>query len=361
MARGGVTFSDVEEAARYLQGVGKNPTVDAIRERLGTGSRTTLADHLKRWKSMQGDSEGRLPEPLLALVTGLWDGLQSLATQRIDEYKLIAQQEITLLKSQLHNAQQAQDNLIVTLEQLQKKCDSQQQSHLALENDLRVAEKAHDKLNSAHQAACHQLDNAKLENKRLHQLATQIQANLAHYQQAIQQQQLEQNLAKEKQQALYAQEITQLKLSLEETQTRLNDYEKMLAAEQLQLQQAQNNYQVLNQRYENQMEKFQLTEHALIQLTAQTHFQQTQAERNEQALLTEKQIQQQLQCTIAVITEQLQVAQKAHSQAEDIIKTLRHEKLFLSQEKAQMEGALKQLQATKAHNIVAAPIEERQK
>lgn len=45
MTRAGVTFTEVEEAAQYLQGLGKNPTVDAIRERLGTGSRTTLAEH----------------------------------------------------------------------------------------------------------------------------------------------------------------------------------------------------------------------------------------------------------------------------------------------------------------------------
>lgn len=52
MARGGVNYTEVDEAACYLQGLGRNPTVDAIRERLGTGSRTTLAEHLKRWKSL---------------------------------------------------------------------------------------------------------------------------------------------------------------------------------------------------------------------------------------------------------------------------------------------------------------------
>lgn len=65
MARGGVTFSDVDGAARYLQGISKNITVDAVRERLGTGSRTTLTEHLKRWRSMQIDGEGKLPQPCL--------------------------------------------------------------------------------------------------------------------------------------------------------------------------------------------------------------------------------------------------------------------------------------------------------
>ena len=76
MGRGGVTFTEVDEAARYLQGLGRNPTVDAIRERLGTGSNTTLAEHLRRWKALQMDGEGKLPQPLLELVSGLWESLQ---------------------------------------------------------------------------------------------------------------------------------------------------------------------------------------------------------------------------------------------------------------------------------------------
>src|SRR3990167_1285371 len=111
MSRGGITFTEVEEAARYLQGLGRNPTVDAIRERLGTGSRTTLAEHLKRWKAMQVDGEGRIPQPLLALVAGLWDGLQALANQKIQETQFTAEQEADSLKSQLNTAQQTENQL----------------------------------------------------------------------------------------------------------------------------------------------------------------------------------------------------------------------------------------------------------
>ena len=78
MARGGVTFTEMGETAEYLQGLGRNPTVDAIREHLGRGIRTTLAEHLKRWKSLKTSGEYRLPKPLFAVVTELWDSLQSL-------------------------------------------------------------------------------------------------------------------------------------------------------------------------------------------------------------------------------------------------------------------------------------------
>ena len=154
---------------------------------------------------MQADGEGHLPQPLLALVTGLWDGLQSLATQRIQESQSIAHEEVTILKSQLQAVQQAEIHRNQTLHHLQEQLDAEKRAKSGLETQLQTIEKAYDKLNASHQFALQQFDNAKQENQRLHQLASQIQANLEHYQQAVQQQQLEQNLAKEKQHAMYAQ------------------------------------------------------------------------------------------------------------------------------------------------------------
>jgi phage shock protein A len=54
-----------------------------------------------------------------------------------------------------------------------------------------------------------------------------------------------------------------------------------------------------------------------------------------------------LQQQMAVFAEQLQCARSNLRQAEDKIEALRQEKLFLSQEKAQMGGVLKHLQTTK--------------
>lgn len=106
MARGGVTFSDVDGAARYLQGISRNITVDAVQEWLGTGIRTTLTEHLKRWKSMQADGEGKLPQPLLELISGLWEVLQTQADKRIQEQRDIFNQEITELKARLQTSTQ---------------------------------------------------------------------------------------------------------------------------------------------------------------------------------------------------------------------------------------------------------------
>jgi chromosome segregation ATPase len=143
MARGGVTYTEVDEAARYLQGLGRNPTVDAIRERLGTGSRTTLTEHLKRWKALQADGEGRLPHPLLALVTGLWESLQATAEQRIAENNTEAHQELSTLKAQLQNTQQNEHQLRQQGHQLQEMLDREQREKSTLMAQLQALETTH--------------------------------------------------------------------------------------------------------------------------------------------------------------------------------------------------------------------------
>lgn len=293
------------------------------------------------------DGEGRLPRPLLALITGLWDSLQSLAEQRIQEHQANTHQETLVLQSQLQIAQQTQTQLRQELHQLQETFDTEQRAKLALATQQQAAETAHDKITALHASVLQQLDDAKQENQRLHKLAAQIQANLEHYQQAIQQQQLEQNLAKEKQQAIYAQELAQLKALLDETNARFNQNEKALATGQLQLQQTQAKHEELVNRYEKIMAKNHETERALIQWEAQANYQQKQTEKNEQDLSAERQLTQSLYQQVTVLTEQLQRAKNDLRQAEDKVETLRQEKLFLSQEKAQLDGALKQLQKAK--------------
>ncbi len=66
------------------------------------------AEHLKQWKALQADGKGHLPQPLQAMVTGLWESLQSLAEQHVLENQSIAHQEVLALKSQLQATQQAE-------------------------------------------------------------------------------------------------------------------------------------------------------------------------------------------------------------------------------------------------------------
>ena len=57
MARPGVSYHDVSNAAAQLVASGKNPTIEHIRVILGTGSNSTLGAHLRAWKENQGHSQ----------------------------------------------------------------------------------------------------------------------------------------------------------------------------------------------------------------------------------------------------------------------------------------------------------------
>lgn len=90
MGRAGILFSHVAMAAAQLAADGKNPTVDNVREALGgTGSKSTIAPMLKRWKAEQDDASIQvgtgLPAELLTAVKGLYEKIQDEARQTIAE------------------------------------------------------------------------------------------------------------------------------------------------------------------------------------------------------------------------------------------------------------------------------------
>ncbi|MCD1632108.1 DNA-binding protein [Marinobacter shengliensis] len=85
MARAGITYQDVANAAQRVRQRGDEPTVDRVRSELGTGSRSTLGPMLKRWKTgseAAADLNG-LPADLVAAVKGLHERAQSAADERI--------------------------------------------------------------------------------------------------------------------------------------------------------------------------------------------------------------------------------------------------------------------------------------
>ncbi len=87
MARAGVTYHDVAKAAEAIKIQGKEPTVDRVREHLGTGSKSTIAPLLKRWRSDNGevaDTSG-LPNDLVEVVKSLHERVQQMTDHRIEQ------------------------------------------------------------------------------------------------------------------------------------------------------------------------------------------------------------------------------------------------------------------------------------
>src|SRR5512146_1619649 len=76
MARPGVGSERIMEVTRELEAEGREPTATAVRERLGSGSYTTIAAVLADWRRAKA-SEAKAPTPeppetVRHLMTHLW-------------------------------------------------------------------------------------------------------------------------------------------------------------------------------------------------------------------------------------------------------------------------------------------------
>lgn len=86
--RVGISYAEVERAAIALLKSERRPTVETIREALGTGSPDTIATALKRfWRDLGARMEGdpvaltRLPPDIADLADGIWQRALKLAGQ----------------------------------------------------------------------------------------------------------------------------------------------------------------------------------------------------------------------------------------------------------------------------------------
>ena len=71
MARPGITYQQVETIADQMIGNGEKPTIQTVRDALGTGSLNTIHRHLTAWRSAQPPVErqaARLPDELAATL-----------------------------------------------------------------------------------------------------------------------------------------------------------------------------------------------------------------------------------------------------------------------------------------------------
>lgn len=340
MGRTGVTLQAVEKAILQLQGRGKNPSVDAIRELLGTGSKSTIAQHLRDCKAQQSHASGKLPQDLLSLVTGLWERLNAQADQRINEIEVACDQKIQELKQALAKSHQDHAHLQKQFHQSEEARIAEKASKENLEKELIKAQQEHVKVLERYQASVQQCEDYKSEHARLHQLANNIQANLEHYQNAIQQLRTEQALAIEQQQIQFQQNITELQRELTIQHSQLKEYEQQIAhnhAELKQLRSLRQQYERINkdiQNYSNQL--------LLLRERNEQYQQQLQISNND---LTDKN-RHILECEkqMAILSEHNDRLKKQLLITEDKIEMLQQEKLFLAQEKSELQGHLKQLE-----------------
>lgn len=100
MARPGITYEQVQAAADKLTGEGRNPTILAVRETIGTGSPNTIQPLLARWRESRPvaiPKKAELPEPLMAAISAEIDRAAAAARAEIEDKLVQAQSEATEL------------------------------------------------------------------------------------------------------------------------------------------------------------------------------------------------------------------------------------------------------------------------
>ncbi len=84
MSRPGITYDDVVDAVQHLQKKGIYPSIDNVRNYLGTGSKTTINRHLQRWKVEYDTQYKGLSKDVIDLATLIQKQVDKIATKRIN-------------------------------------------------------------------------------------------------------------------------------------------------------------------------------------------------------------------------------------------------------------------------------------
>ncbi len=234
MGRAGILFSHVAQAATQLVENGKNPTVDNVREALGgTGSKSTLAPLLKRWKAAHSEdsvkAELGVPSQLLEAVKSVYDQLQADVQQRL--VAAVEAHQAALQAATDRTDQSTADNRALS------------ETNGALSIELQHTRDALAGLQAEHQIlnvtlATMQSDNGGLQQRladraaeiaALHLQLTQSRVQFEHYQEATARQRAEERQAAEQRIARGEQEWTSAQRQLAAQQSTIGQQEVRLA------------------------------------------------------------------------------------------------------------------------------------
>lgn len=113
MARSGIQYSDVQHAIDTLLTRGDTPSVQRIRDVLGTGSFTTISEHFRQWRSEREQNRDvpppkGVPEVVVSLASELWREAQEVANQTLLHYREDANRQVEAAQLEAEaSAQQA--------------------------------------------------------------------------------------------------------------------------------------------------------------------------------------------------------------------------------------------------------------
>ncbi len=346
MARAGVTYHDVAKAAEAIKSQGQEPTVDRVREHLGTGSKSTIAPLLKRWRTNNGntaDTEG-LPNDLVAAVKVLHERLQQAADHRIEQ----ARQEFKTLKDELSkevaNAGKTITQLTAQQQDLEKQLEQLTEEKTLQSQSLEDTRVGLAKTESQRDEALARATDLKETVTELKQENKDIREHFEHYQQRTaedRQQERDQFRAANQQLQDQIQDLRAQLVQAESRASGLSDAKEQLQRSVGEFEQANVK---LNSELDRKTEDIQNLKRDLeetVKTSLETQARNGQLAEQITALTSQK---AEADKELAVLSQALETAKSDLKTAQDKVVFLAEENKVILQEKAVIQGQFKQLQ-----------------
>ncbi|WP_299585877.1 DNA-binding protein [uncultured Microbulbifer sp.] len=185
MARTGVTYLDIVQAAKTIKGRGEDPTVDRVREQLGTGSKSTIAPLLKRWRNestTDTDISG-LPKDLIEALKGLHQRIQGVADKRVEEVQQEFQAQEAVINAQLEEIRTTSSEQSVRLREVEQKLSVAESENRRLKQALEQTQAALEKSDYQRQEAAERILEQKTTIEEVKQENRDIRDHFEHFQQ----------------------------------------------------------------------------------------------------------------------------------------------------------------------------------
>lgn len=358
MARQGITYQDVANAAEELSAQGKNPTIENIRALTGTGSNSTIAPHLRAWRNRQDQArllcvKENLPEEIVLTMKGLWERVLSQADEKVDAIKQDFELTFAALKDK--NTKLEEDN---HRWQRQYQVTNQEKEGLAadktvLEQVVRKLENELIELNVKNNNSNQQLQEKQERIDELNRLNRQVQANLEHYYEASREQRVREQQRHEAAESQLEQSIKQLQQEV----ARLNQQQNAVENECEQLRHAktttQSQYEQLLMQNESIKPRLDQALKDVIQHAEAEQHWQNQYQKAQEKADGQHTVLANLQTELGVMTQKFSETQEKLNELTDQNKFLANERWILNQENSQLVGQLKQFEKLGAHRVRA--------
>jgi chromosome segregation ATPase len=179
MARIGISYEQVAQAADTLVSIGQKPTISAIRAELGTGSPNTIIVHLNKWRDSQPVKQKQvrsLPETLVNTLNTILEQAEAQARAEIEAKLIEMKQEVDTLIDAMEALEAVNEQLEAEIRQANEDKDKAIKNSVAHEATITALKLQIEQMAKEHGA--YKFEQAKAMGK-LTQEADRLRVELA--------------------------------------------------------------------------------------------------------------------------------------------------------------------------------------